>query len=826
MNRRILWLSLAIVFFASSASAATVTNQTKGSFEDKFRQLDEVLPTANSYRTAGGEPGHEYWQQRVDYDIDVRLIEGKRRVEGSERIRYKNQSPDTLRFLWLQLDQNRFRKDSLAERSSAFADISRRGPKEEDAADGKPPQISLDSLRRQQFMDDNTLGYELPSVRDANGALAHTVVGTNLRIDLREPLKPGETAEFEIDFAFNIVEEDAVWARAGFEHFPDDEREGGNDIFLLAQWFPRLHAYTDYEGWTNKEFLGRGEFTLEFGDYKVNITVPADHIVSSTGALQNPEDVLTNTQRERLETARTADAPVFIVTAQEALANESSVTSDEKTWRFEANNVRDFAWASSRKYIWDAQGYQQGGEVQSEVMAMSFYPKEGEPLWSKYSTAAVIHTMKVYSRFSFDYPYPVAQSVNGPVGGMEYPMITFNGPRTELQDDGDRTYSLNEKRYLVGVIIHEVGHIYFPMVVNSDERQWTWMDEGLNSFLDAMAGWEWDPAIPWNNQPRDIVEYMKSEEQVPIMTQSDSVLNLGPNAYGKPAAALMILRETILGRDLFDFAFREYSRRWRFKRPAPADFFRTMEEASGVDLDWFWRGWFYSTDHVDISIDRVWKLRLDTLDPDIDFDRRRQEEADKPGSVIIRRNRAAGGTWVEQNPGIRDFYDENDQFTVTNEERNAYQELLSELEDWERVALDRALEEDKNYYVLQFSNLGGLAMPILLQLTYDDKSVERLDLPAEIWRRRAESVKKLIVTDKILTDIVIDPNWETADTDVENNHYPRRFVPSRLEIFKTPEKEGFEIRDTIKGQKTLLKDMNEKKEGQKTLREEMDEKIE
>jgi hypothetical protein len=362
------------------------------------------------------------------------------------------------------------------------------------------------------------------------------------------------------------------------------------------------------------------------------------------------------------------------------------------------------------------------------------------------------------------------------------------------------------------VIIHEVGHIYFPMIVNSDERQWTWMDEGLNSFLDAMAGWEWDPKIPWNNQPRDIVDYMKSEAQVPIMTQSDSVLNLGPNAYGKPAAALMILRETILGRELFDFAFREYSRRWRFKRPAPADFFRTMEEASGVDLDWFWRGWFYSTDHVDISIDRVWKLRLDTLDPDIDLDRRREEEDDKPDSVIVERNRAVGRTWVEQNPGIRDYYDKNDQFTVTNVERNEYQKLLSELEDWERVALERALEEDKNYYVLEFSNPGGLPMPILMELTYKDKSTERLDLPAEIWRRHSDSIKKLIVTDKELTDIQIDPNWETADTDVENNYYPRRIVPSRLEIFKSPDKEGYENRDIMKGEKTELEDFEEKDE--------------
>ncbi len=804
------WLPVAALLFATPALAAI--QQTKGDFQDKFRQLDEVLPTANSYRTAGGEPGHSYWQQKVDYDIDVRLIEDRRRIEGSQRIRYTNNSPDTLRFLWLQLDQNRWRSDSIAERSSAFADSSRRGPGSKAANGDKPAQISLGELRRQQFMADNELGYELPAVRDGRGDLAHTVVGTNLRVDLRKPLAPGDTVEFEIEFAFNIVEENAVSARSGFEHFPDDEREGGNDIFLLAQWFPRLHAYTDYEGWTNKEFLGRGEFTLEFGDYTVDITVPDDHIVSSTGELQNPRDVLTRTQRQRLESARQADEPVFIVTAEEALENEREGASGNKTWRFKADKVRDFAWASSRKFIWDAQGYQQGGEVQPEIMAMSFYPKEGEPLWSKYSTASVIHTMKVYSRYSFDYPYPVAQSVNGPVGGMEYPMITFNGPRTDLQDDGDRTYSLAEKRFLVGVVIHEIGHIYFPMVVNSDERQWTWMDEGLNSFLDAMAGWEWDPDIPWNNQPRDMVDYMKSEFQVPIMTQSDSVLQLGPNAYGKPAAALMILRETILGRELFDFAFREYARRWMFKRPAPADFFRTMEEASGVDLDWFWRGWFYTTDHVDISIDRVWKLRLDTRNPDIDFDRRRQEEADKPTSVIVERNRADGRTWVEQNPGIRDFYDENDRFTVTNEERNDYQEFLDELEDWERAALARAVEEDKHYYVLDFSNHGGLVMPILLQLTYADGATERLDIPAEIWRRNARSVKKLIVTDRELIQVVIDPHWETADTDVENNHYPRRIIPSRIEAYKAPDRKAMEYRDIMQDIKAELDSEDEDEE--------------
>ena len=385
---------------------------------------------------------------------------------------------------------------ATANTTTTFGGIGNRGPATATASSSKPAQLSLGALRRQQFVDDNVLGYDIQAVKDTAGkSLRHTIVGTNMRIDLSTPLKPGKKVEFSIDFAFNIVEEDAVSARSGYEHFPDDKRDGGNDIFLLAQWFPRLHAYTDYEAWTNKEFIGRGEFTLEFGNYDVELTVPADHIVSSTGKLTNAKKVLTSTQRKRLKEAEKAERIVFIVTEEEALENERQGTDKIKTWTFSAKNVRDFAWASSRKFMWDARGHQQGGKEQPIVMAMSFYPKEGGDLWKKYSTESIIHTLDVYSRFSFDYPYPVAQSVNGPVGGMEYPMITFNGPRTELQKDGSRTYTQAEKRFLIGVVIHEVGHIYFPMIVNSDERQWTWMDEGLNSFLDGVAGREWDPTI-------------------------------------------------------------------------------------------------------------------------------------------------------------------------------------------------------------------------------------------------------------------------------------------------------------------------------------------
>jgi hypothetical protein len=801
-------ITIAVLSFAAIGSANAAINQTKGDFEDKFRQLDESLPTPNVYRNAAGEPGHEYWQQQVDYKIKATLDEKKRRIEASQDITYHNNSPDTLKYLWVQLDQNKFRNDSMSAMTTTFGGIGNRGPATSSASSSKPAQLSLGALRRQQFTADNVLGYNIQSVKDNNGKnLKHTIVGTNMRIDLPEHLKPGKKVVFSIDFDFNIVEEDAVSARSGYEHFPDDKRKGGNDIFLLAQWFPRLHAYTDYEAWTNKEFIGRGEFTLEFGNYDVELTVPADHIVSSTGALQNPKSVLTSTQRKRLKEAEKADRIVFVVTEEEALENEKEGTDKSKTWEFSAKNVRDFAWASSRKFMWDARGHQQGGNDQPLVMAMSFYPKEGGDLWKKYSTEAVIQTLEVYSRFSFDYPYPVAQSVNGPVGGMEYPMITFNGPRTELQDDGSRTYSQSEKRFLIGVVIHEVGHIYFPMIVNSDERQWTWMDEGLNSFLDGIAGREWDPTIPWGVEPRDITSYMKSTNQVPIMTQSDSVLRLGPNAYTKPAAALNILRETILGRELFDFAFKEYAQRWKYKRPTPSDFFRTMEEASGVDLDWFWRGWFYSTDHVDISLDKISKLRLDTKNPDIDFNRLRLEEFDKPISMTDERNKAAGQElWVERFSDITDFYDENDRFTVTNKERNKYNKFLKDLKPWEKAAFERAVKEDKNYYVLEFSNKGGLVMPIILELTFADGSTENQYIPAEIWRRTPKAVNKMIITekDKELVSVTIDPRWETADVDVNNNHYPRQIIPSRIEAYKSKKRKAKVYRDIMQDIKTEI----------------------
>ena len=798
--------SLLFLVFLQPVSHASSVLQTKGDFQDKFRQLDEVLPTPNDYRNAAGEPGKEYWQQQVDYKIDAVLDEPNRRISANQTITYHNKSPYKLSYLWVQLEQNRFSPDSVAERSVAFAGIGRRGPGTRAKEGDSPAGISLGELRRQQFYEDVEIGYTISNVVDAQGqALPHIINGAQMRIDLPTSLESGQSFEFNLDFAYNILEENAVRARSGYEHFPDDAREGGNDIFLLAQWFPRVAAYSDYEAWHNKEFLGRGEFTLEFGDYDVKMTVPADHILTSTGVLQNADDVLSSLQQRRLKEAENAERPVFVVTADEALDNESSASTDSKTWHFKAENVRDFAWSSSRKFMWDAKGHHQPGSEQPLVMAMSFFPKEGGELWRKYSTESVIHAMEVYNRFTFDYPYPVSISVNGPVGGMEYPMITFNGPRTDLQDDKSRTYTLAEKRFLLGVVIHEVGHNYFPMIVNSDERQWTWMDEGLNSFLDAIAGREWDPEIPWGVEPRDVVDYMKSDVQVPIMTQSDSILKLGPNSYTKPAVALTILRETILGRELFDFAFKEYSRRWMNKRPTPSDFFRTMEEASGVDLDWFWHGWFYTTDHVDISIDKVSLLQLDTQNPDIDFERRRQEENDKPEPRFEELNRQEGrATWIELNGDVRDFHDENDRFTVTNKERNEYLQSLEDMEIWERKALERAVREDKNYYVVEFSNIGGLVMPILLEITFEDGTTQSQVLPAEIWRRSPNNVSRLIVTPKrkLISSIEVDPRWDTADVDVDNNHYPRKIIESRIEAFKREKREGMEYRDIMQDSKT------------------------
>ena len=783
---RILWAAVCVFLGISGAANADAIRQTKGIYEDRFRQLDVDLPTPNVYRTASGAPGPDYWQQRADYKIDVTLDEYGKRIEASETIVYANNSPDPLRYLWVQLDQNRFRDNSLARRSETAATSGTRR-----TSSGPGDSLSYAALARHQAFKDVDHGFDISAVTDGAGAkLPYTIVDTMMRIDLPAPLKPKSQTTLKIDWSFNIIEEKIIGGRGGYEAFPDNDTY----IYFLAQWFPRMAAYTDYKGWANQQFLGRGEFTLEFGDYEVNLTVPADHIVASTGVLQNPDEVLTADQRARLSKARDADAPVFIVTREEAAANESEKSTEMKTWRFKAENVRDFAWSSSRKFIWDAMAHRQDDPDNPLVMAMSFYPNEAEPVWSQYSTHAVAHTMDVYSRFSFAYPYPTAISVNTwERGGMEYPMITFNGYRPSKDEKTDETtYSRRIKYGLIGVIIHEIGHIYFPMTVNSDERQWTWMDEGLNTFLEYLAELEWEEEFPaWRGNKTNIMDYitsyMASRNQVPIMTQSDAILQFGPNAYSKPAAALVFLRETVMGRPLFDFAFREYARRWMFKRPTPADFFRTMEDASGVDLDWFWRGWFYSTDHVDVAISGVREYKISSEDPDAEFPKDRDEAASRyPETPGQRRNREEGRkTRLERFPDLADFYNENDRFTPSNADRNDYASFLEGLDDWERDALDRALKDDENIYFVDFENLGGLVSPLPLVATYADGQTERFDIPAEIWRRNHRRVTKLLITRKKVTSLALDPDHELPDVDRDNNHFPQRITPSRLELYKS-----------------------------------------
>lgn len=750
----------------------------------KFRQLGTELRAPNVFRNASGAPGFAYWQQRANYKIDVKLDEDRKQIIASETITYTNNSPDTLEYLWVQLDQNRFREDSIARRSETASTAGTRRDRT-----SKGDSISYNAMRRAQRFSDHEYGHQILSVTNAGGKpLPYVINDTMMRIDLPVPLKPEQTVSFGIDWKFNVIDEPAIGGRGGYEHFPETDTY----IYFLAQWFPRMAAYTDYTGWQHKQFLGRGEFTLEFGDYEVNITVPADHIVSASGVLQNPGQVLTARQRQRLDEA-TATQQVFVVTPEEALKNEMSRARGTKTWRFKAENVRDFAFASSRKFIWDAMLHEQEDEDMPVVKAMSFYPNEAEPIWSKYSTQAVIHTMDVYSRFSFPYPYPVAQSVNTwERGGMEYPMITFNGYRPSKDEkSGDTTYSRNIKHALIGVIIHEIGHIYFPMTVNSDERQWTWMDEGLNTFLEYLAEYEWEDnfnILGNEANPLDVIStYMQSEGQVPIMTQSDSILQFGPNAYSKPASSLVVLRETVMGRELFDHAFKTYSQRWKFKRPTPADFFRTMEDASGVDLDWFFRGWYFGTDHVDIAIDDVREYRVSTQDPDTEFDRDRKEFwRDHPENITMLRNRKEGRkTRVEHIPGLQDLYDEKDKFAVSNKDRNDFRKFLEGLEDWERKVYDRAVEENPYLYFLDFSNIGGLVMPIPLHIEYINGETEKLMIPAEIWRRNSNTVTKLLIRDKQIKSINVDPKHQTADADYSNNSFPQKIHKSRLELYKS-----------------------------------------
>nr|WP_230688095.1 M1 family metallopeptidase [Hymenobacter jeongseonensis] len=731
--------------------------QTTNSGTDKFAQLETLLPTPNSYRTASGAPGKDYWQQRADYDIKVTLDDAKQAITGRETITYTNLSPDVLPYLWVQLDQNLYDQNSIT-KSTQVSQLQDRMPFQ-----------ALEGL-----VSDFDGGFKIESVTGKDGKALKTVTNhTMMRVDLPTPLRPGQAFAFNVKWRYNINDQIKLGGRSGYEYFAEDK----NYLYEIAQFYPRMAVYSDNQGWQHKQFLGNGEFTLPFGDYKVSITAPADHVVGATGTLQNASQVLTSTQQKRLAQAKNAKKPVLIVSQPEAVAAEAKRATGTKTWTFAAKNVRDFAWASSRKFIWDAMEIKQSGKP---VMCMSYYPKEGNPLWGQYSTEVVAHTIKTYSKFTIPYQYPVAISVHGPIFGMEYPMISFNGGRPEK----DGTYSSQTKYAMIGVITHEVGHNFFPMIVNSDERQWSWMDEGLNSFVQYLTEQEWERNYPSRRgEPKNIVEYMRTDKslQTPIMTNSESVLQFGNNAYAKPATALNILRETVMGRELFDHAFKTYATRWAYKHPTPADFFRTMEDASAVDLDWFWRGWFYTTDRTDLALESVKAYSPSTGDPAVEKARLQQLQAAQVPSISAQRNaQEVKSTLVDEKPELKDFYNAYNPLAVTAADQQRYQAYLAGLSPEQK----QRLGQQQHFYELSLRNVGGLVMPVVLQLTYADNSKEIQTIPAEIWRKNNEKVTKVLVTKQPVISFVIDPFQQTADTDLSNNAFPRQPAASRFELFQ------------------------------------------
>jgi hypothetical protein len=727
-------------------------------WNDKFRQLgSDEMATPNTYRTASGAPGADYWQQQVDYKMKIRLDDDIQKIYGEETITYHNNSPDVLYYLWIQLDQNIYSKDNNT---------------------AKIEQMKIsDQMQTNDLIDlypwfDG--GFKLDKVADAAGKdLPYIVNQTMMRIDLPKPIQPGQSYAFQINWNYNINDRMRLGGRSGYEYFDTDK----NYLYTIAQYFPRLVAYMDYSGWQHKQFLGSGEFTLDFGNYEVALTVPSDHIVAASGVLQNPKDVLTADQLSRYNKAKTSTEPVIICTQDEAIAREKGHEKAMKTWVFKAENVRDFAFATSRKFIWDAQSVDLNGK---KPMAMSFYPKEGNPLWEQYSTRIVAHTLKSYSAHTIDYPYPVAISVHAKWIGMEYPMICFNGGRPEA----DGTYSEGTKTGMLSVIIHEVGHNFFPMIINSDERQWTWMDEGLNTFCEYLAEKEWDREFPIRRGPaRNIVDYMKGDKtkMSPIMTNSESIYQFGNNAYGKPATGLNIMRETIMGRELFDYAFKEYCRRWAFRHPTPEDFFRTMEDASAIDLDWFWRGWFYTTEHCDMNLKSVREFTINGHDPKIEKALLKAKADAQPADISLTRDKQEGIVpIVDQYPVTRDKYNDDNPYAVTPEDEKKYEEYKKNLTPEEQ----KLLSETNYFYELTVENIGGLLMPVIFEFTFEDgtKQIERI--PAEIWKMSESTASKVFRFGKKVTNIALDPLLETADVELNNNFWPTRNVPSQFELFK------------------------------------------
>ncbi|MBS1575350.1 MAG: M1 family metallopeptidase [Bacteroidetes bacterium] len=787
--KRIIFTCGILLGCCSLLLAQDIQNNPGSNHGNKFEQLGTTLPTPNEYRTASGAPGPKYWQQRADYDIKCELDEPNLKLTGSETITYYNNSPDVLTYLWLQLDENQHSTIDNANYQNSTA---------------MPTQTNDKALERmEESKSDNGYGDKIQKITDAAGKkLSYIVNKTMMRVDLPEPLKPGQKFILNIDWNYKISDRMSRFGRGGYEYFKED----GNSLFTMTQWYPRLCVYSDFQGWQNHQFTGRGEFALTFGNFKVQMTVPADHIIGATGECQNYAQVLTPAELARWQKAQTAKEPLQIVTLDEAKAKEKTKSTQKKTWIFKADNVRDFAWGSSRKFVWDAMPAIVEGK---KIMCMSYYGKEAYNLYSKYSTKAVAHTIKTYSKFTIGYPYPVAQSVEA-ANGMEYPMICFNFGRTEK----DGTYSEAVKNGMLGVVIHEVGHNFFPMIVNSDERQWSWMDEGLNTFCEYLTEELWDNKFPVKRGPAyTITDYMKlpKDQLEPIMTNSENIIGFGPNAYSKPATGLNILRETIMGRQLFDYAFKEYARRWAFKHPTPADLFRTLEDASGEDLDWFWRGWFYSTDACDISIDSVKFAKAD-VNGNIPGDKTIKTKVAAPAvnsfddiSKVRNRDDKSIKFATDADTATRDFYwryDRGMEPVDTNSYSINVPGNMSELD-----ASQKEKYANKFFYELTFGNKGGLVMPIIVEWTFKDGTKEVDRIPAQVWRLNEQKVTKFFMKDKEVASIKLDPMRETADINESNNTWGTIPEPSKFTVFKQKQ-------DAIRGQSQGINPMqksNEKK---------------
>ena len=718
---------------------------------NKFKQLYDQFADPNKYHNASGAPGVEYFQQKVDYVMDIELDDEKSKLYGQETITYTNNSPDPLPYLWIQLDQNIREKDAPALEKNPASNLA---------------TIDPNAFVQSYVKDSFDGGFNIDWVQDENGkALPFKVNQTMMRVDLPKVIGPGESYVFKIKWWYNINNHVVNRARSGYEFFEED----GNKAYVIAQFFPRLCVYNDVEGWQNYQFWGNGEFALEFGDYDVNITVPSDHIMEATGSLQNPKEVLTKKEYNRFLASETSfDSPLLIVTEEEAKAKEGSFSKKKSTWKYSAKNVRDFGFATSRKFIWERQAVQLENQ---KVMAVSLYPKEGNPLWEEYSTKAVVQSLKTYSKFTFDYPYPKAVSVHAKRQGMEYPMICWNYGRP----DKDGKYSERLKFRMISVIIHEVGHNFFPMIVNSDERQWGWMDEGLDTFVQYLTEQEFGITYPdalkglskypsRRGEPQKIVSYMAGDQDFisPIMSNPENVYQLGPNAYAKPATALNILRETVMGREAFDHAFKTYAQRWMFKHPTPEDFFRTMEDASAIDLDWFWRGWFYTTDVVDIGVKKVKRYYYsDTPDQ-----KAKKESNSQDVSNLLYK--------IDEDS---ELFDPNVLGKNPINDSKALQQNMQE----------EGLETAKiptYFYEIEFEKPGGLVMPLIVEYAYADGSKERITYPVQLWRKNDASVKKIITSDKELVGVTVDPDQETADVNPDNNSWPKKETPSDFEKFK------------------------------------------